>query len=409
MQLSIFTPTHKPEHLDEAYRSLLVQQYENWEWVIAPNGKAVGNLPEKIVNDPHVRVVPYHFSPGEVPRIGALKRHTCDQCRGDVFIEMDHDDMLVPGTLPKIAKSVEGGADFVYSDAAVFVDRKDAVWPIGYGEQFGWETYELTVFGKPLLASRAFDASARSVCEIFYAPDHVRCWTREAYYLAGGHDKSQTVGDDHDLICRTYLGGSRFGHIGGCGYLYRTHPGNTVKSHNSEIQAQQARNRDKHLYNLVDEWCKRQGHGYIDLRITHPDVKLTEDGLSIKADTSSIGCIRCFDFLQLVPQTLVPQAMEEIYRVLVPGGWLCSRTPSTRGDAGYGFHFKSFWNEYNVQYFTNWALAKNLYKNWPKARFQAVRLFTQGHTKKDSENKVLYVYADLCAIKGQRQPGRVRI
>ena len=30
-----------------------------------------------------------------------------------------------------------------------------------------------------------FDVNARSLCEIAYAPDHVRCWTKQAYKALG--------------------------------------------------------------------------------------------------------------------------------------------------------------------------------------------------------------------------------
>lgn len=56
MQLSLITPTHKPDYLLEAYRSLKLQTLEDWEWVIVPNG---GNIviPEVIRQDPRVKIV----------------------------------------------------------------------------------------------------------------------------------------------------------------------------------------------------------------------------------------------------------------------------------------------------------------------------------------------------------------
>ena len=93
MKLSIFTPTHLPAHLPEAYASLLRQNHTDWEWVLVPNGgKAV--IPDNIRNDPRVKVVD---GGSHLYNIGALKRLACDNCSGDAFIELDHDDLLFPG------------------------------------------------------------------------------------------------------------------------------------------------------------------------------------------------------------------------------------------------------------------------------------------------------------------------
>ena len=410
MLFSIFTPTHKPSHLQEAYKSLRLQGDVPWEWVISPNGEAIGNLHKDVVKDPRVKVVPYHLKEGEKPKIGALKRFACDHATGDVFVELDHDDMLVPGILEKIGHAVEKGAGFIYSDAAVFIDKKEAVWPVGYSELFGWETYELRIFGRDLLATRAFDPVPRALCEVYYAPDHVRCWTRKAYYAAGGHNKELTVGDDHDLVCRTYLAKQEFCHLETCGYLYRNHPGNTVKSHNDEIQVQQAKNRDKYLYQLLDEWVRRNGYTYFDMNFRNPKVKITSvGGLRIKARTSSIASIRCFDMLQFVAQDKVMDAMAEIYRVLMPGGWACIAVPSALYPGGFAPHYRSHWSEHTFEYFTNWKFAQTIGLRKPKARFQKVRCFS-AHPRSDyAKLGIKYVYADLCAIKGQRQPGRVTI
>lgn len=409
MKVSIFTPTHRPENLPETFRSLKPQQVD-WEWVICPNGQAIGNIPEDICNHERVRIVPYHLDRGEEPKIGALKRFACDNCRGDVFVELDHDDMLTPDCLEKVARAVDKGAGFVYSDTAVFVEQENNLQPVGYSERYGWETYEIRMFGRDLLATRAFDAVPRAICEVYYAPDHVRAWTKEAYYLAGGHDKALTVGDDHDLICRTYLKGVKFSHTGSCGYIYRNHPQNTVKTHNKQIQTQQAANRDKYLYKLLDEWVRRRRLGYLDMHRQEPRVKINSDGsLRIKAEDASLGLIRCFDFLQFVAHAKIMQAMEEIYRVLVPGGWICLAVPSTQGQGAFAPHYCSYWNEYNINYFCDWRFAREMGIERPVARFQRVRCWTGFPGKQHHRAGVSYVYADLCALKGQRQPGLVSI
>jgi glycosyltransferase involved in cell wall biosynthesis len=117
MKLSVFTPTHLPDHLTEAYHSLLRQNYTNWEWVIVPNGSKAF-IPDAIRADKRVKVVSgarRHYN------IGALKRLACDNATGYGFVELDHDDLLFPGdSLGAIAAAFKRGGGFVYSDDAVF-------------------------------------------------------------------------------------------------------------------------------------------------------------------------------------------------------------------------------------------------------------------------------------------------
>ncbi len=480
--LSIFTPTHKIKYLLEAYNSLKTQKYEDWEWILVPNGEAVGKIPKEIEQDPRVRIIP--FKPPKIedpdpestkglmeqgeqigaqilglpeeqheaallqlkvenevmhavtlrcieqtrakaqgdkyvptpstdivkkPKIGALKRFACDQCKGEILCELDHDDMLVPGILEKIIETAKAGGEFIYSDSAVFLtDRGDM--PMGYGEMHGWETYEFRVYGKDFLATRAFPPTPRSLCEIYYAPDHIRCWTRKAYYGAGGHDPELTVGDDHDLICRTYLAGFEFKHTESCGYLYRNHPGNTVKAYNAAIQVQQGRNRDNYLHKLIDEWCRRHSHGYLDIKARmKTQLKWGDDGKPrIEIGTSKIGCIRCYDFLQLIPQEHQTDIMNELYRILVPGGWLCAAVPSTSGDGAFAPHHKSYWNPFVFVYYCDREYSRHVGSS-VKCRFQRVRCFDSFPDKTHEKARFKYTYADLCALKGQRQPGLVEI
>ena len=78
MLLSLFTPTHEPKWLPETYNSLLRQSYQDWQWVIVPNGTC-GPIAEHIRADPRVKLV----QGGEqLTNVGALKRLACDNCDG---------------------------------------------------------------------------------------------------------------------------------------------------------------------------------------------------------------------------------------------------------------------------------------------------------------------------------------
>jgi len=420
-KLSLFTPTHNAKHLREVYDGIKAQAYENWEWVIVTNGpdSSMVDLQALIaaigISDKRVRV---HHSAIGSDKIGALKREAVELCHGDAFIEMDHDDLLVPGTLAKVAKGIAEGAGFVYSDVAVFNDGKLDSW--GYAPSWGWEHYPLRVYDKPFLVTRNFDISPRSLCEVYFAPDHVRVWSRKAYWAAGGHDASMSVGDDHDLICRTYLTGVPFHHIGGCGYLYRYHASNTVKARNDAIQAQQRANRHKYLAPLIGEWCRREEHLTLDLlsqmreKSWHPDhpTQLRRPELSnqrLKLGESvylknRFGYITASDCLQLIRPEHLVEVMNALYEALLPGGYLTVIVPALTGR--YADQNPLHRTRFNLNTFLHFS-RKEFAAQLPgvACKFDLIQSeeFYPDDFHKQHDMKMLRV--DLCALKGQRHPG----
>jgi hypothetical protein len=418
--LSVFTPTNRPDYLREAFQSLQAQSRGDFEWVVVPNGPAFA-LPE--FNDPRVRVIPAPESLGH--NVGALKKFAAEQCKGDVLVELDHDDILADTALDRIGSAVEHGVQFVYSDFANF--RADGTCEV-YDHAYGWENYPVTWDGKSLTALRAFEPDASALHLIFFAPNHVRAWQRDAYK---GHDPALDICDDFDLVCRTYLSGAKFQHIAECLYLYRLHAdgSNTYLKRNADIQTKQQEISNKYVYALIAEWCRRRNLPMYDLggAFSKPDGYLSIDlqqgadyvcdireGLPLLAD-NSVGCIRAYDFLEHIPHcrdsTCTHQKahctvglMNELYRVLVPGGWLLTNTPSTDGRGAFQDPTHcSFWNSNSFFYYTRREQAQ--YVPGIKCRFQSTRKWNWQPNKWCQDNNIWYVGADLVALKGQRQPG----
>jgi glycosyltransferase involved in cell wall biosynthesis len=396
--LSLFTPTHNPKYLPDAYDSLRRQDYDNWEWVLVPNGDMPSEIPAEIRADPRVRI----GSDPKTDKIGALKLHACNAAKGDAFIEFDHDDLLVPETLKKVAAAIVDGGGFVYSDVAVFNDGKLDSW--AYHHSHGWQSYDLNVYGRPYKVTRCFPITPRCLCEVYYAPDHVRVWSRDAYYGAGGHDPSLPVGDDHDLICRTYLAGFKFTHIGGCGYLYRFHEKNTVKSRQKNIIEQTTKNRIRYTRSLAMEWAKREGLGTAEILPLVRD-KQWEFGTRLPFDDNSMGMIAAWDILQFCPPTLQAHFFNEAYRCLAPGAILCVAVPSEKGlyAAMNPLHVTRF-NKNSFLYYSNQAFARN--NPEISCRFQVIHTYESFPEPSFKEFDMRMLLADLCALKGQHQPGR---
>jgi SAM-dependent methyltransferase len=398
MLASVFTPSHDPRWLDAAYKSLRAQSHKEWEWVLVPNGDALrgdaGVIPEKIRSDPRVRVL---AAPAfaDVGKVGALKRFATSQCRGDVFVELDHDDTLAPTAVARVVREVAAGAGFVYSDFVML--GSDGACQV-FDEAWGWETYPARVAGGMYRAIRAFDAIPASLMHVWWAPNHVRAWSRAAYDAAGGHDPDMAVCDDVDLVARTYLAGVEFAHVREPLYVYRMRQGrarNTYLEYNEEIQRLDQQVSNRHFYGLVSEWCRRGGL---------PMLSITAPGAAIAADEGSVGAIRAYDVMHRVHPEHVPTVMNDFYRVLAPGGWLMLRVPSSDSRLALADPAaRSLWNGCSWWFYTRAEYAARV--PGLAVKFQESRSWDAPATPWERDHGQSSSHADLCALKGQRTPG----
>ena len=106
--------------------------------------------------------------------------------------------------------------------------------------------------------------------------------------------------------------------------------------------------------------------GYLSVDIANGDV-VCDVRRGLPYPDASVGCVRAYDFLEHMPRCVDSSCrhgddgglrcavgvMNEIYRVLVPGGFLVSRTPSTDGRGAFQdpTHV-SFWNQNSFWYYT---------------------------------------------------------
>jgi glycosyltransferase involved in cell wall biosynthesis len=406
MRLSLITPTHKPTYLLEAYRSLQLQTVEDWEWVVVPNGLGV-EIPEAIRQDPRVKLV----DGGQLHNIGALKRRACDAASGDAFVEFDHDDLLTPGdALAKIAQRFEAGAGFVFSDAAVFrfgpgtPDRHPEYAPFTFSGQHGWEDYAISIYGRELRATRSFEVTPRSLAEIYYCPDHVRAWSRNAYYSAGGHNPDLSVCDDHALMVQTYLTGARFEHTGGCHYLYRMFDHNTVVLRNKLIQDTTREIKETHFQAMVQSWLDREGLPRLDLTdLRHQGWRADRDLLQ-GFGLDQYGHIVADAELQRLPGWQVREFMNEAYEALVPGGYLTITVPEVHSGMAYGdVEWQSHFSAVSMDPYTRKQAARH--NGNIRCRFQQINCIEVYPSDWHRDHGFKFLKFELAALKGQRFPG----
>jgi glycosyltransferase involved in cell wall biosynthesis len=390
--------------LVEAYNSLKLQTVEDWEWVILPNGPEA-NIPEVISRDPRVKIV---VGGTDLHNIGALKRRACDAASGDVFIEFDHDDLLMPGdTLATIQKKFDEGAGFVYSDAAVFRYRPGDAPSFSkycYSKAHGWQEYDVSVYGRPLLATESFDVTPRSLCEIYYAPDHVRCWSRKAYYEAGGHNPELSVCDDLELMIKTYLTGAPFVYTGGCHYLYRMFDHNTVIMRNPQIQSTTKLLKQEHFPALVQSWVDRENHNVMDISELRRSGWNADKHLLQGFGKAQYGHIMADDELQRLDGYQVREFMNAAYDSLIPGGYLTIIVPEVHSGLGYGdVEWKSQFSAMSMSPYIRKNMATR--NGNIRCRFQQVQLTEVYPSDWHRDNGFKYLRFELSALKGQRQPG----
>ena len=190
--ISVFTPTHDSSFLSMVYQSLSRQTYNDWEWVVVYNNG--GKVLE--FNDPRVRTIVLNNMPKWV---GPLKAHACEQSRGDILVELDHDDLLMPTALQEVAKAFEDKeVGFVFSNSIHATGDFKKIKR--FDERYGWRYREVNVDGNILDEHITFDPCPSGISRIWYAPNHLRAFRKSVYESVGGFAKDMRILDDLDLM-----------------------------------------------------------------------------------------------------------------------------------------------------------------------------------------------------------------
>ena len=292
-KISVFTPVYNTgrDKLLRTYQSLQNQTYADWDWVIADDHSSdAGTLDalREIALDYRVSMHNLNRPSGN---IGQLKGHLCSVATGDIFLELDHDDVLTPHALAWVVEAfrVHPECGLAYTNWSERYEGSDLCHHYGdhYGFEYGkahWETHQrryetFTPEEAQYLVQDAIHINAKTIRHIVGVPNHIRAWTRKAYFDAGGYS-SLHVADDYELIVRLFLT-TRFVHIPKMCYVqfYNTESiGNTQRSRNKEIQRvvrfvseQYDRRIHERLLELgVDDFVWNEAAGRSDFRIPNP-------------------------------------------------------------------------------------------------------------------------------------------
>lgn len=381
-KFSIITPTHiKNSFLDDLYESLCEQTYDNWEWVLYLNGGAYPNsVNSKIRDDPRVIV---HIDLNNNPCVGFNKNKAFHHGTGDVLVEVDHDDILLPECLEELNKAFQDEEiGFVYTDCAVY-HMTDTFIP--FNSAYGWTYRTIKWKGKDLISMDSFPPTSHSIAYIWYAPDHVRAWKADVYKKIGGHNPELSICDDHELMIRTYLNTKMY-HVPKPLYIYRITGENTWLERNQQIQDTTVALFNQNAWDLACKDAKDRGLSIVELGGgINPkpgcDINIDLEEGNVKWDLNdgiplpdnSVGVINASHIIEHLYDK--HKIMCEIHRVLADGGWAFIEVPSTDGRGAFQdpTHV-SYWNQNCFWYYTR--SDKAMFIRNKDIRFQAFRLDT---------------------------------
>lgn len=411
MKFSLITPSHRYQtYFDELYKSIVEQTYSNWEWIVYLNGEFKRDqLSEEILNDERVKI--FEVYDGNT-NIGYVKNKAFFLGTGDILVEVDHDDILLPNCLEELAKAFEENPDcgFVYSDDATY-HMQDKFIP--YGSGYGWTHREFEWNGKKLTAMNSFEPSSHSISYIWYAPDHVRAWRKEVYEKIGGHNVELSICDDHELMIRTYLE-TKFYRIPEVLYVYRITGDNSWLERCDAIQSKTKELHNQYAQLLAERDADLKGLMKIDLggglfpregytTIDQEDADITCDlNEGIPLPDNSVGVINASHLIEHLRDPI--KTMREIHRVLAHGGWAFIEVPSTDGRGAWQdpTHV-SYWNENSFWYYTKQSHAQFIRNK--DIKFSCLRLETNWW-----DHHIAVVNTHLVAVKdGIRYPGPIEM
>jgi SAM-dependent methyltransferase len=203
-------------------------------------------------------------------------------------------------------------------------------------------------------------------------------------------------------------------HIDQCLYLYRTHPGNSCRVWNGEVQVGTASNYKRHIRAMAERWAQDKGLRMVDLggRFGKPEGYESWDlhgtpsvdlNGAWPATAGEVGILRAVDIVEHLADPV--HTMNEAWRVLAPGGWLFVEVPSTEGRGAWQDPtHKSFWNLNSFFYYTHESKAQYIRPGY-EGHFQLAWL--EPYEIEWEGGTVPYVRAHLIAVKPgmERMPG----
>ncbi len=203
-KFSIVLPVHDTPRawLSDAVDSVRNQTYVNWELIVINDGST--SIETRIVLDrldhPQIAV----FSLGASVGISAATCHGIDAATGDFVAFIDHDDMLTPDALHKVAEEINRSTpDVLYTDETMFDDSTQTK----AGEYFGQPHFKSDYSPELLLAHNYIT--------------HLLVVRKTLLDAVGGPQSEFDGAQDYELLLRLTEKTNRIAHVPEALYCWR--------------------------------------------------------------------------------------------------------------------------------------------------------------------------------------------
>lgn len=212
--ISIYMATRNTgDILRDTYQSFRDQTYTNWELVCVDDASEDGTWDRLVqLASEDYRVRPFRNA-RRSGKIGEVKDAATKLCRGEIFVENDHDDMLTSNALEEIKKAFDSDPEigFVYSNHASFYEDgspqrfNDAFWKDRY-KPFMYRGKEYLECNQPNLLDRfGPHYTEQFAWYLTVGVHHVKAFRASFFREIGGYNHLLSVCDDFDLQCRAFL------------------------------------------------------------------------------------------------------------------------------------------------------------------------------------------------------------
>ena len=201
VKFSIVVPLYNTpvKFLREMIKSVQNQTYANWQLCLADGSdnehNYVGEYVRNVADD---RIC---YKKLEKNMGIADNTNACiEMASGDFIALFDHDDLLHPSALFEMARVVEDGADFIYTDEVTFVGRTSNITIYNFKPDYSPDTLR----------------SYNYIC-------HFTAFSKELLNTVGGFNREYDGSQDYDLILRLTEKAKNIVHIPKALYFWRSH------------------------------------------------------------------------------------------------------------------------------------------------------------------------------------------
>jgi len=204
---SIFTTCFNSyEKILRAFKSLLAQNFLDWEWVIVDDSTDENHFQflKENLRDQRIRMYKRSENSGN---IGNVKNEAVSLSRGKYVLELDHDDEILPYVLHDSVNFFDKNPEigFIYMD---FINIYENGNNFSYGDFLckGYGGYYCQKYqNRWVYVYNTPNINNITLSHLVCCPNHPRIWRKDVLIKAGNYCEMLPICDDYEVLLRTAL------------------------------------------------------------------------------------------------------------------------------------------------------------------------------------------------------------